>query len=149
MDYRVKQTGGEDWVPIAETETSKHFCHEWVLVQLRRPRDPTFMKVPMPKTGNAHVNRNAMIIMAYFHPYTSLTTHASEHVPNVADLLGQCADWGKALVHWFDGKVLCQEAKRYIDNFLVVTRSRPAQQDCDNENSDDLLSDEELVLMPE
>ena len=37
LDYRVKATGGEDWVPITETESSKRFCHEWVLVQLRRP----------------------------------------------------------------------------------------------------------------
>ena len=48
------------------------------------------------------------------------------------------------MLHWFDGRVLCEEVKRYINNFMVVTRARP-EEDVDN-NSDDLVSDDELVV---
>ena len=45
----------------------------------------------------------------------------------------------------FDGRILSEESKRYIRNFLVVTRTRPEDDDLDA-NSDDVLSDEELII---
>ena len=46
---------------------------------------------------------------------------------------------------WFNGKILCAEVKRYINNFLVVTRARP-DDDLAEEHSDDLVIDEELSI---
>ena len=48
------------------------------------------------------------------------------------------------MLTWLDGNVLCEESKRYVNNFLVVTRVRPDDEDPDNVHSDDLISDEEL-----
>jgi len=49
------------------------------------------------------------------------------------------------MLQWFDGRILSEESKRYIQNFLVVTRTRPEDDDLDA-NSDDILSDEELII---
>ena len=48
------------------------------------------------------------------------------------------------MVRWFDGRVLCAEAKRYIDNFLVVAIARP--EDVDDDQSEEAISDEELLV---
>ena len=53
--------------------------------------------------------------------------------------------WHAAMLQWFDGRILSEESKRYIQNFLVVTRTRPEDDDLDA-NSDDILSDEELII---
>ena len=31
------------------------------------------------------------------------------------------------MLNWFDGRVSCQETKRYLDNFFAVTRTRPEE----------------------
>ena len=55
-----------------------------------------------------------------------------------------CRSWGTGALQtrWFDGHVLSHESKRYIDNFLAVTRTRP--DDEEEVLSDVELSDEEL-----
>ena len=46
-----------------------------------------------------------------------------------------------------NGRILCDEAKRYVGNFMSVHRVRPEEDpDSDVPNSDDMLSDEELEL---
>ena len=47
--------------------------------------------------------------------------------------------WQGALRSWLDGRILCEEARRYVGNFLSVHRVRP-QDDMDSDiaNSDDL-----------
>ena len=52
-------------------------------------------------------------------------------------------------MHWLDGGVLCEEAKRYVGNFLSVHRVRPRNDDEDDANSDDVVSDEDLELTAE
>ena len=48
---------------------------------------------------------------------------------------------------WLDGGILCEEARRYVGNFLSVHRMRPVDDDASGaDNSDDLLSDEDLAL---
>jgi len=48
------------------------------------------------------------------------------------------------MLNWFDGRVLCAETKRYLDNFLAVTRTRPDEEA--EEHSEEDFSDEELVV---
>ena len=45
---------------------------------------------------------------------------------------------------WLDGGILCEEAKRYVGNFLSVHRIRPDDGGSDCGNSDDIIDDEEL-----
>ena len=47
---------------------------------------------------------------------------------------------------WFDGRILTQESKKYIGNFLSVHRVRPMDDDESDANSDDIVSDEELQM---
>ena len=49
------------------------------------------------------------------------------------------------MLQWFDGNVLCNESKVYIDHFLAVTRARPFD-DEQGEHSDDNFSDKELCF---
>ena len=72
---------------------------------------------------------------------------ADKDVPYLGELKAPHATWNGALRHWLDGHVLCEEVKRYVGNFMAVTRVRPdGDEPGDLDNSDDLLSDEELDL---
>ena len=83
--------------------------------------------------------------MTYFHPFTLNPGWHEEHVPFLGRMCGQLDSWHMSMMQWFDGRILSEESRRYIQNFLVVTRVRP-EDDNAEENSDDLLSDEELHL---
>ena len=82
--------------------------------------------------------------MTYFHPFTLNPSEADEDVPFLGNLCLAGKNWHQSLLHWFDGNILCEEVKRYIYNFLVVTRTRP--NDEENEHTDDDSEDEELVV---
>ena len=97
----------------------------------------------MPRRGSDVANRNAAIILTYFHPFTLNPDMADEHVPFLGNLCQSGKTWHESLLHWFDGHVLCAETKRYLDNFLAVTRARP--EDEEEAHSDDELSDEEIL----
>ena len=84
--------------------------------------------------------------MTYFHPFTLDPARETEHVPYLGDLTRGHQTWEDAMTSWFDGRVLCEEARRYISNFLVVTRARPESGIEDEVRSDDQASDEELYL---
>ncbi len=98
----------------------------------------------MPRRGAEEHERNAALIMSYFHPFTLNPDFGSEEVPFLGNLCAAGLSWQASLRHWFDGRVLCEETKRYVNNFLAVTRARP----CDDEDghSDEQLSDDELVI---
>ena len=48
------------------------------------------------------------------------------------------------MLHWFDGHVPCEETKKYVSNFLSVTRARP--EDADDDLGEEDFSDEELQV---
>ena len=50
------------------------------------------------------------------------------------------------MAQWFDGQILSEECKCYINNFLLVTRVRPEDDEDEIANSDDLISDDELFV---
>ena len=54
--------------------------------------------------------------------------------------------WQEALATWLDGRIVCQEAMKYVGNFMAVHRVRPRGDDEDSACSDDLVSDEELEV---
>ena len=91
-----------------------------------------------------------MIVMTYFHPWTLATEQfQDEHVPHARHLRKGFESWTRALEHWFAGRVLSTTAVQYINNFLSVTRARPQNDQYDDENSDDVVSDEELFVSTE
>ena len=144
-DYLIKEDADDSsWVALPENEFTRGYRHDWIFKRNRRPRDPTFAQCPMPRRGPEHRDRNAAIIMTYFHPW-SLNPHlAQHHIPFLGDLCTSGLTWHDALLGWFDGQVLCRETKRYVDNFLAVTRARAEEEK--EGHSDDDFSDEELLV---
>ena len=87
--------------------------------------------------------------MAYFHPWTLRSQDAEDHVPFAGHLRKSEETWQTALRTWLDGNVLCEEARRFVGNFLSVHRVRTDDGDSEPENSDNIISDEELILSKE
>ena len=90
--------------------------------------------------------RNALLLFAYFHPFTLRQGLATEHVPHSAAMREDGGSWENALEQWFGGNVLCKEAPIYIRNFLNVTQCRPTDPEDAGHNSEDVFSDEDLTL---
>ena len=98
----------------------------------------------MPRRGVDEQERNAALIMTYFHPFTLNPDLCSEHVPFLGNLCVAGKSWHDSLRHWFDGRLLCEETKRYVNNFLAVTRTRPEEEE--DVRSEEQFSDDELVV---
>ena len=146
-DYRIKEEGGDNWGAIPADPATEHCRHMWIFERYRRSKDPCFNRCPMPKKGSREAERSAAMVMTYFRPHTLLRGLADKHVLHLADFRGGHDTWQKALTHWLNGGVLCEEAKKHINNFLAVTRARPAGDNDELDgNSDDMLSDEELFV---
>ena len=127
IDYEIKALRGgaqREWVSLPENEFTSAYRHDWVMVRNNRPTDPTFAKCPMPRNGSDEVDRNAALILTYFHPWTFNQEAAEDHVPFLGHLCRDSTSWHAAMLRWFDGRVLCLETKRYVDNFLAVTRTK-------------------------
>lgn len=76
----------------------------------------------------------------------TICSHADEAVAFAGNLRTTEHTWQEALATWLDGRILCQETKRYVGNFMAVHRVRPGGDDSDSACSDDMVSDEELEV---
>ena len=147
LDYEIKaQRGGteRDWVSLPDNEFTSAYRHDWFMARNNRPKDPTYAACPMPRHGSDEVSRNAALMLTYFHPCTLKPNEAEDHVPFLGHLCEGGKSWHASLLHWFDGRVLCLETKRYWDNFLAVTRTRP--EDAVDEQNGEVISDDELLV---
>ena len=73
---------------------------------------------------------------------------ACSDVPRVTDLAGG-KEWTETCATWLHGQVLTEEMRRIITNFLSTTRVRPRDRDVQAEQSDEVVSDEEVFVQPE
>eukprot|EP00973_Karenia_brevis_P096047 12430375-Karenia_brevis.AAC.1 len=142
QDYEIKREGNEMWLPFPDHPQLTNIRHSWILVRNARPRNPSFHHAPMPKHHAMHAERNARLVMTYYHPYTLHEDVQIAGVPHVRDLLARCSTWEEAMQAWIQGKVLCRESQRYIQNFFVVSQMRPKGDEEEGNNSDDIFSDE-------
>ena len=145
VDYVVKD-GADDWLSFSDDAGSRHFRHTWVLQRRRRPKAPSFAGAPLPRHRPGENQRAAAIVMSYFHPWTLRSSDACENVPFAGNLRSSTETWQEAMESWLDGRILTQESKKYIGNFLSVHRVRPMDDDESDGNSDDIVSDEELQV---
>ena len=145
-DYEIKDKilDSDDWMALPKNVYTEDYRHDWILQRNCRPCDPSFAHCPMPRRGVDEKDRNASILLTYFHPFTLNPDNADGDVPFLGNLCEAGLTWNESLLKWFDGRVACQETKRYVDNFLAVTRTRP--DDEAGERSDDDFSDEELEI---
>ena len=144
QDYVVKEEGGDDWLPFPDLPSLQKIRHTWMVVRNERPKNPSFHGAPMPKRKLGNEERNALITMTYFHPFTLHKDEADEHVPHVQHLRGSKMTWEEALKDWFANKVLCSESQRFIQNFFNVAQMRPEYIGEEGKHDEDVFSDEEL-----
>ena len=104
-DYEVKEEGGTSWIPFPKLPELEKIRQTWVLVRNERPLVPSFHKAPMPDRKNQDRERNAMLVMTYFHPFT-LCKNGNVDVPHVSDLRQKKDSWETALVTWLSGCLL-------------------------------------------
>ena len=147
VDYVIKEAGGSDWLALPRgVDEVEKYRHTWILQRRWRSRDPSFQNCPMPRRGPGQQERTSCLLMTYLHPYTMVQSLADEHVPFVSNLRASQDSWYDALRNWFDGRVLCEEVRNYLNNYMAVTRARPDDDNVDADNSDDMLEDEDLDL---
>ncbi|CAJ1375402.1 unnamed protein product [Effrenium voratum] len=143
VDYRVREGGGEDWVPFPDLPETERFRHQWVMVRRTRPVVPVFSGAPLPKVSSSE--RTCRLLMAYFHPWTLLEHCAAEGCPLASQLRGSAASWATAFANWQRRGASSVEQQRYAQNFLNVTRSRPGGSAVDSDEVES-FSDEEVTL---
>ena len=149
IDYTVRE-GGLDWLPYPDVPACQSIRHIWIMTRRRRPTVPSFAGSPMPNHRPEEDARAASIVMSYFHPWTLRVSDATEHVPFAGNLRKSSETWQDAMSVWLDGNIICEESRRYVGNYLSVHRMRPVDDDASAaDNSDDLLSDEDLTLSSE
>ena len=150
-DYTVRQPEAEeDWLAFPDRADTAQWRHSWVMRRLPCPVVPVFSGCPMPKAHAGAEEKNAMLVLAYFHPWTLIEEDHCEHVPFVGQLKQGSDSFLGARQEWQRRGVPCEEAARYIRNFLNMVRTRASGSGGPHEdNSDDLLSDVEVTVTKE
>ena len=143
-DCLIKDEGGESWLAFPDIPELQKIRHTWILVRNERPLVPSFCKAPMPNRNSGSEERNARIVMTYFHPFTMQKDIHIEDVPHVSALRGEHEGWEQALLTWLSGNVLTHEARNIIQNFFLVAQMRPEFVPDANKNDEDIFSDEEI-----
>ena len=95
----------------------------------------------MPRRGEAEAERNAMILMTYFHPYSSWWTvpeELEERVPHISQLKKNRETWQEARDAWFARGAGARETRNFMLNFLNVTAQRPSDDAANGVHEDDL-----------
>ena len=100
----------------------------------------------MPDKRRGDDERNARIVMTYFHPFTLHKTTDNDMIPHASNLRPENQSWMVSLRKWLDGEVLTYESRNYIQNFFCVAQMRPDFLPEANKNDEDLFSDEELDM---
>ena len=100
----------------------------------------------MPDRKNGNEERNARIVMTYFHPFTLQEDVKNPDVPHVSCLRREEESWEKSLMAWLDGNVLTHEARNAIQNFFFVAQMRPDFIPDANKNEEDIFQQKCGVL---
>ena len=147
VDYVVKDSGTESWMPLPKIPQLEMVRHRWVLMRNSRPITPTFRGCPMPSQGVAHGSaqaRNAKLILAYFAPFTLRADMQTKNVPYLPHMRGPDQTWMEVLETWLEGRVATEESAKYVNNFINVTQIRPDDDGEEQKHDEDIFSDEDL-----
>ena len=138
VQHRVKEGKRDDWIAFPDCSATESFRHTYIIRKRRRPVAPLFVNSPVPLKGY-DAERSSMLTMAYFRPWTLRPNDAQErYVPYAGKLRPDDKTWQQEFDNWLSGQAICEEALKYINNFMCVYRVRP------RDVSDDVLSDEEF-----
>ena len=98
----------------------------------------------MPDRKKGNEERNARIVMTYFHPFTLQEDLRNLNVTHISCLRRDTETWEESMLVWLVGNVLTLEARNLIQNFLIVTQMRPDFLPDANKNDEDIFSDEDI-----
>ena len=102
--------------------------------------------MPDRKTGNRE--RNARLVITYFHLFTLQENVQHPDVPHVSCLRREHEGWEKALLTWLEGNVLTHEARNTMQEiqsiFFFFAQTRPDFIPEANKNDEDIFSDEDI-----
>ncbi|CAJ1393587.1 unnamed protein product [Effrenium voratum] len=146
VDYKIREEGGEDWLPLGHGALAQKFRHDWVLVPRSRPHVPV---VQGALGGRSEVDY-ARCVLLLFCLWTTHPDDASAAVPYLGDLckLGE-TDWRRALRRRLILRGFpTEEVKLFALNFCFVyclpRELRPDQHL--QENSDNEVQDEPVFF---
>ncbi|CAJ1413430.1 unnamed protein product, partial [Effrenium voratum] len=146
VDYKIREEGGEDWLPLGRGALAQKFRHDWVLAPRSRPHVPV---VQGALGGRSEVDY-ARCVLLLFCPWTTHPDDASAAVPYLGDLckLGE-TDWRRALRRRLILRGFpTEEVKLFALNFCFVyclpRELRPDQHL--QENSDNEVQDEPVFF---
>eukprot|EP00959_Pyramimonas_sp_CCMP1952_P276799 5786268-Pyramimonas_sp.AAC.1 len=77
--------------------------------------------------------------MAYFRPFT-LQESDVDGVSRVSDWCADGQPTGVVARGWLDGGLTCEEAKRYVQNYMNVVDMRPDGEESGGKHEDDVFS---------
>ena len=147
IDYVVKETGEGQWYAFEQKEDTDFFRHNWVINRRVRPVAPSFVSTPMPRRSEGEANRAAMITMSYFRPWTLDKSQEDGEVVHAARMKAAEVTWQEACSEWLCRGLLCEESKRYVNNFVAINRVRPDKPEEEEEvHTSDIAEDEELEI---
>ena len=148
-DFTVNENPPIDagWLPFPAHTRTEAWRHSWIMRLLERPVVPVFAKSPLPRSKDSDTERNAMLLLVYFHPWTLIQEHHIERVPFALFIKKDEESFCDVRRRWQSRGVESEDSLIYIRNFLNKTRARASGHGQDeDENSDDLLSDDELIV---
>ncbi|CAL1131003.1 unnamed protein product [Cladocopium goreaui] len=145
--YAIRETGGEDWLPLGGGEHAQPHRHDWIIVPRPRPYVPVLPGAQWAKS----LDEQTMIVLLLFVPWTNDPTQATDTVPHISSLRRHyMKDWRHASrarlnLHGFP----TDEVKRLVQNFCFVyclpRDLAPAEELM--ENSDNEVEDDEPLAL--
>ena len=117
-DYRIREDGGESWLPLGAGPHVKAYRHNWVIVQRNRP----YVPVLYGAQGSQTEDEQAMKLLVLFFPWVNTREEASVLVPYIGSLrLPHMKDWREALrARVFRFGFPTEEVKRHVLAFCFV-----------------------------
>ena len=142
--YRLKPWSSEAVCFFEDhNPTTRTLRHGWYLERRPRPLCPHFANSPVPKRLHEDAERNALLVQAYFRPWTLHLKRSCEAAPRATKLRKPSETWDSSLRAWLL-KLPSQETKQHVGNFLSVYRVRPNEGEGANSDNSDV--DEALDL---
>ena len=152
-DYKIREAGGGDWLPLGDGEHAGPYRHDWVLMLRGRPYAP----VVYGAQGGRSEDEQAARLLVLFFPWVNDVKDATAHAPFTGDFWGRgVQDCRQALLRYvFQFGFPTEEVKRLVLNFCFVYFSPRAlelqeglEPNSDNENLEDILQplDEQDLL---
>ena len=145
-DYKIKEEGGEGWLPLGLGRPVRTYRRDWVIATRRRPNVPVIFGAQ----GSKPTEEQAMRILVLYFPWVNDPAEASATVPFITDMWrAGMQDWKEALLtHARSISFLTEEVKRMVMSF-VFTYCLPRQmhsidgleENSDNEDMTDELAD--------